>query len=183
MEVAISLDRRSSPEAVSLSRELADIVIIQQHDYASAGINALLAAATRPWAFWVSDDEEPGTDLWTFATKPSIPLAYRVLLLCPIGRTLHYAKGAERQVRLFPRESYRWEGDVNGDPVISAPIADLPDLVLWHRSCDAPLIEREAKERFATEVVGDGTSYRYMPERFPESLVPLDPIHARQLPK
>lgn len=183
MEVAVSLDRRSSPEAVTLSRELSDVLVIGDHDFAAGGINALLEAASRPFAFWVSDDEEPGTELWKFAANPSLPLAYRVLMLCPMSRTTHYAKGAERQIRLFPRTSYRWEGDVNGDPVISVPSADLPNTVLWHRSCDAPLEEREAKERFAADVVGDGTSYRFMPERFPEAIVPLEPIYAAQMPK
>ena len=183
MEVAVSIDRRSSPEAVSLSRELADVLIVRDHDHAAAGINDLLAAATRPFAFWVSDDEEPGTELWKVAANPPFPLAYRVLMLCPMSATTHYAKGLERQIRLFPRTAYRWEGDANGDPVIDAGRADLLDTVLWHRSCDAPLAEREVKERWATDVVGDGTSYRFMPERFPESIVPLSSVHARQLPK
>ena len=183
MEVAVSLDDRSSPEAHTICRELADVLIVRRHDYASAGINHLLAAATRPWAFWVSDDEEPGTDLWKVARKPQLPLSYRVLLLCPLSRTTHYARGGERQVRLFPRTSYRWEGDVNGDPILGAPVADLPDTVLWHYGHTAPIEERERKEVFQRDVVGDGTSYRYFPERHPEFVEPLDDIYRKQLPK
>ena len=182
MEVAVSCDRRSSPEAQSLKHE-ADIWIDAEHDYASAGINALLAAATRRWAFWVSDDEEPGAALWKIASKPPYPLAYRVLMLCPVGKDRHYQRGMERQIRLFPRESYHWDGDVNGDPVISVGRADLPNTVLWHYAHTAPLTEREAKERHARDVVGDGTSYRFMPERFPDQIVPMEDVWRSQLPR
>lgn len=179
----MSLDERSSPEALSLSRELADVLIVRRHDFAEGGLNDLLAAATRPWAFVVSDDEEPSAALWKIARRPTLPVAYRVLMLCPITRTTHYERGIEHQIRLFPRTAYRWEGDVNGDPVISVPRADLPYTVLWHYNNDAPLAEREAKARFTTDVVGDGTTYRYLHERHPEHVKPLSPELAAQVPK
>src|SRR5687767_5566340 len=93
MEVAVSLDERSSPEALSLSRELADVLIVRRHDFAEGGLNDLLAASSRSWAFVVSDDEEPSAALWKIASRPTLPVAYRVLMLCPITRTTHYERG------------------------------------------------------------------------------------------
>ena len=156
MEVVVALDRRSVAGSLSAIRPLVDRVIDFDNDtgWPEGAWNTVLDAATRDWAFLVSDDETPSEALWQFATQiPTLtngdePYIWRPRMLAPLPDwSALYRPLDTYQPRYFPRQSLRHNGGFDELPTTRLKQQVNLDLPLWHFTLWSPRAYREQKVR------------------------------------
>ena len=153
MEVVVALDTRSEKGSLEAVKEIAHRVIPFDNDtcWPEGAWNAVLDAATRDWAFLVSDDEEPSPQLWdlTVAGAPANnngqPFIWRPRMLAPLPDWSGLYKPLDtHQPRFFPREGLRHSGGFDQMPMSPHREIDF-DFVLWHYTLWSPRSFREQK--------------------------------------
>ena len=153
MEVVVALDTRSEKGSLEAVKEIAHRVIPFDNDtcWPEGAWNAVLDAATRDWAFLVSDDEEPSPQLWdlTVAGAPANnngqPFIWRPRMLAPLPDWSGLYKPLDtHQPRFFPRAGLRHSGGFDQMPMSPHREIDF-DFVLWHYTLWSPRSFREQK--------------------------------------